>query len=120
MTREEKAAYNYARERLGNIDYPVYNDEYELVNAFKEGIDYGMNHPRWISVEEELPKEDGRYLVVNGVTKGQEIFVYSNGIWWYNAYRCPNGVVTHWTHLPQPPVLSNSEKTGKNEEGGEE
>jgi len=53
MTREDKVAYNYARERLDNDDYPVYSDEYELEHAFKAGIEYAN---RWISVKDEQPQ----------------------------------------------------------------
>lgn len=38
MTREDKRAYNYARDRLANEDYPVYSDEYELKLAYKAGV----------------------------------------------------------------------------------
>lgn len=82
-----------------------------------ECIEYGQQHPHWISVEEELPKEHGAYLVFNSVTSTEEIYVYSNGEWWYNANRCPTGVVTHWMPLP-PPVVSKSENIGK--KGGEQ
>lgn len=72
-----------------------------------ECIDFGQQQPCWISVADELPKEHGAYLVFNSVTSTEEIYVYSNGEWWYNANRCPTGVVTHWMPLP-PPVVSKS------------
>lgn len=56
MTQEDKRAYNYARDRLANDDYPVYSDEYELELAYKAGIEDAKNHPNWISVEDELPR----------------------------------------------------------------
>lgn len=92
MTRED--FINWFEERFALTK----NDIYEFGQLYDE-----VKKPHWISVDDELPKEHGRYLVVNGVTKEQEVFVYSNGIWWYNAYRCPNGIVTHWMRLPQPP-----------------
>lgn len=39
MTKEEKEAVSYARERLSIDDYPVYNDEYELMLAFEAGAE---------------------------------------------------------------------------------
>lgn len=90
MRREE--FNNKMVEFLKNPSEKKVNDIFDQVTA-----------PQWISVEDELPKKNGRYLVFNGITKDQEIFVYCNGIWWYNADRCPNRIVTHWMRLPQPP-----------------
>lgn len=95
MTRQEELV------QAARKEYPEWE---EAQCHYIDGAHYADSHPHWISVE-ELPKEDGRYLVVNGVTNEQEVFVYSNGIWWYNAYRCPNGIVTHWMPLPQPPIV---------------
>jgi len=107
MTREDKRAYNYARDRLANDDYPVYSDEYELKLAYKAGIEDAKNHPHWISVEEELPKE--HEWIIGFSLKREYIDVYnfdSNGL--IEAHD-----ITHWMHLSPPPILSNSENTGK-------
>lgn len=107
MTREEreKEIVKAAEKMLdGN---PNYMSTREL--AFVLGAHWADEHPYWISVEDELPKKNGRYLVFNGITKDQEIFVYSNGIWWYNADRIPNMIVSHWMPLSQPPKKGDKE-----------
>ena len=44
MTKEEKEAVSYARERLSIDDYPVYNDEYEIECAFEAGAQWQALH----------------------------------------------------------------------------
>lgn len=97
MTREEEI------KEVAQKEMSKYPNFCITAPAFRMGAEWADAHPHWISVEDELPKENGRYLVFNGITKDQEIFVYSNGIWWYNADRRPNGIVTHWMPLPQAP-----------------
>lgn len=104
MTREEERAYNYARNRLANDDYPVYSDEYELKLAYKAGIEDAKNHSRWISVEEELPKE--HEWILGFSLKRSYIDVYnfdSNGL--IEAHG-----ITHWMHLSPPPIITSSKK----------
>ena len=101
MTREDKRAYNYARNRLANDDYPVYSDEYELKLAYKAGIEDAKNHPHWISVDEELPKENDFILIYgkDGV-----------GVWLYESPNAEEKIIanhiTHWMPLPAPPSCS--------------
>ena len=76
--------------------------------------------PKWISVEDEPPKENGRYLVryKRDVNLGDEETVHEDEIrimrffvddgWRYpiicNDYvRLVNEAVTHWMQLPAPP-----------------
>lgn len=118
MTREDKRAYNYARDRLANDDYPVYSDEYELKLAYKAGIEDAKNHPHWISVEDELP-EDGIRVVAANKAGAQDIRFRYHGKW-YSNFGNEYTDVTFWYPLPEMPVLSNSEKTGKDLKGGEE
>lgn len=110
MTREDKRAYNYARDRLANDDYPVYSDEYELELAYKAGIEDAKNHPNWISVEDELPPKEenvliwssgskeamiGYYIGRNWQRKTNDFYSYVDDGYWHN--------VTHWMPLPAPP-----------------
>lgn len=63
MTREEKEAINYARVRLSIDDYPVYNDEYELMFAFEAGAEWRMNN-LWHSADGgDLPEIDREVVV---------------------------------------------------------
>ena len=106
MTREE--VVNEAN-NWNNDNIPLVTRENERLcrRAFMAGYNAAMNeadaHPHWISVDDELPKKYGAYLVFNSVLDTQDIYVYSNGEWWYNVFHCPSGIVTHWMPLPQPP-----------------
>lgn len=69
---------------------------------------YKMLAPQWISVEDELPKENDYYLCVIGST--QEVLWYNEGIEeWYEVYATKEAYldiedltarVTHWMPLP--------------------
>ncbi len=106
MTREDKRAYNYVRDRLANDDYPVYSDEYELELAYKAGIEDAKNHPYWISVEEEMPPIGGIVLVA--IPLGGELSVLPVSIKNESDFKFLSGM-THWMPLPEAP-----------KEGGEE
>ena len=76
MERVDKSAYNYARNRLTNDDYPVYNDEYELKLAYKAGASAAIQKAvDWLRAE--LDKEEElHYIHVHGFDKERrEIFL---------------------------------------------
>jgi len=57
-------------------------------------IDFGQHHPNWISVEDELPKEQGKYM-----------FRLSNGDMCYETYYPKLKLVanvTHWMEIVPP------------------
>lgn len=68
--------------------------EPDIVDAYSDGIIYGWNNPNWISVEDGLPKEEGKYM-----------FRLSNGDMCYETYY-PNlkllNNVTHWMEIVPP------------------
>lgn len=114
MTREDKRAYNYARDRLANEDYPVYSDEYELKLAYKAGIEDAKNHPHWISVEDELPKinpNDSEWeysddvivaLKDGSIAVGRYERYNSTGEYYWILYNVDKDhEVTHWLPLPR-------------------
>ena len=62
---------------------------------FVAGAMWADAHTNWISVEDELPPQNGRYIFYSdtmGVTTS-----------YYYADILLNEHVTHWQHLPQPP-----------------
>ena len=104
MTREEeknKARFEYVSKRLANPDYPTYNDEYELECAYDAGAMWADAHPRWISVEEELPK-DGQHTATINKAGFQAVRHYKGGKW-FSSYGNEYGDITHWMPLPQAP-----------------
>lgn len=62
-------------------------------------------HGRWISVKDDFPEKDGRYLVYEPGVGVYDAFTTSqNGkyFWWENSLKPRN--VTHWMQLPEPPT----------------
>lgn len=65
--------------------------------------------PKWINVEERLPEQGKRYLVVryDEVTKTSFVDILwhdAHDLWWNRLYKnCGSFNVTHWMPLPEPP-----------------
>ena len=71
--------------------------------AYVAGADYALDMfaPRWISVEDELPPKDGRYLFYDTFL-GPRVSAY--------YVECTLvEEITHWMHLPQPPKEGGAE-----------
>lgn len=101
-----------------------------LYAGFVDGAEWADAHPRWISVDDELPPNKERVLVFYGIDRyiglamledviGQQTF--------WNDGRKPVFHITHWMPMPAQPILSNVEKIGKDvplpampKKGGEE
>lgn len=121
MTREElyKIAKRYAQDELKDSHSAV---EDVVAAAFLNGIDYFKHNPRWISVEDELPK--GFAIITNGDDVLIGKYNFEKGLWGVRnktmfAYTLlpANWNVTHWMQISPPPILSKSGNTGK--KGGE-
>lgn len=65
-------------------------------------------HPCWVSVKDELPKKDGRYLFYDEVL-GPQVSVYYDGCTLVSS-------ITHWMPLPQPPSCFQFRKKAMNDE----
>lgn len=72
----------------------VGNDE-ELDRAFLSDAYDSITCSHWISVDDELPKKDGRYLFYNEVL-GPQVSVYYDGCTLVSS-------ITHWMPMPQAP-----------------
>ena len=87
MSRQEQiqeAAIKYVEEGFPDI----------FIAGFLYGAMWADKHPNWISVEEELPKEKGKY-----------IFRLSNGDMYYETYYPKLKLldnVTHWMPIVPP------------------
>ena len=64
MIEEEKAAIDYARERLSNEDYPYYNDEYEIMLAFEAGVEWCRNSLLHPADGDDLPEVDREVIAL--------------------------------------------------------
>lgn len=106
MTREEQikeAAYEAKAKHIGYGDSVVY--------AFIDGAIWADSHPHWISVDDELPKENGRYLFYHTITGVQSAYYYND--------LTLDKAVTHWMPLPAPPsesVTTCNHKTSSSSE----
>ena len=84
--------------------FPFLKDEWE--DAIKKAI-AALERDRWISVEERLPEQGKRYLVIrlDDVTKTQFIDILwydAHDLWWNRLYKGQYNV-THYRPLPEPP-----------------
>lgn len=75
-------------------------------------------HKEWISVNDRMPKENGRYIVADEITAPEElggnhteirIMRFHEGKW-HTPFRSPEWIneaikdnITHWMPLPEPP-----------------
>lgn len=103
MTRKEEiinAAYNEAEvERQLKMHPQVFEQGFVAGAKWADAHPHWADaHPHWISVEDELPKESGWYLVTCDIYWcGQSVALFSDERWW----KCIEP--THWMPLPQLP-----------------
>jgi len=94
----DAARYKYPDERIHFID----------------GAKWADSHPAWVSVEDELPKENGKtqqsisVWATDGLTSGEFRYNFDAKTWtdmWGDPFD-----ITHWMPLPQPPVKKGGEQ----------
>lgn len=86
----------------------------EIVQALAFALRWCDQHPRWISVEDELPPNNGGFsdevltynLETNQCVVAQ--FNYISNCW----FGCDD-TVTNWMPLPQPPKKETNKKGGE-------
>ena len=61
----------------------------------------------WISVEERLPDENGRFLTVD--KKGDMMVCFWEKHFGWFAMVCNKNAITHWMPLPEPPDMKGGE-----------
>lgn len=100
MTREEqiqKAAIKYVEQGFPDI----------FIAGFLYGAMWADKHPHWISVEDELPPENGKtqqsvsVWATDGLTSGEFRYNFDTKTWtdmWGDPFD-----ITHWIQLPQQP-----------------
>lgn len=86
MTRKEKKGELIKLLCMGTIT---------IGDLIDECFEFGQQQPRWISVEDELPKKDGKYLFYDEIL-GVQASIYYDGCALTNS-------ITHWMPTPQPP-----------------
>jgi hypothetical protein len=72
----------------------------ERCKLFKPTADVAPR-AEWISVEERLPDENGRFLTVDKI--GDMMVCYWEKHFGWFAIVCNKNAITHWMPLPEPP-----------------
>lgn len=90
----------------------------ELLN--ERVIDWLSSQPqedKWVSVEEESPKDELVVLAWVEVMEniGLRTLAYKLGKLWYNGVKPIKGKVTHFQLLPSPPKVASTKEKGENE-----
>lgn len=96
---QKKRIKKKAKEKFGGND--VFN---ERRLGFIEGAEWMLNN-QWISVDDELPEEDGVYLVLVN-SKMPLITTFNRIKRTFEPYRPYN--ITHW--MPMPSLKENNKK----------
>jgi len=95
---KEQLAEEYAEKyHIQTMSY--YDTQSDLELAFEAG--YEAAEPKWISIDEEFPKEGNQYLFYSG---GLTIILFhqERGLFFYGENRWCSPI-THWLPLPNPP-----------------
>ncbi len=71
------------------------------------------NDAKWISVEDELPKEEGYYLVAFNYGSGQMPCAVNPTRYWNGTNFVTMATVKHWMPLPEPPKQSSEGEEGQ-------
>lgn len=113
MLREEVkyASKDYVNYLLDKQEY--HNEkytEYDIKQAFEKGAEWADEHPnRWISVEDRLPKQNKKVIVICEKLDTAQFYKISLGHIVdktickdnYNGWDIPN--VVYWTPMPKLP-----------------
>jgi hypothetical protein len=67
----------------------------EIIQALAFALKWADAHHHWTSVEDELPKENGRYLFYHERIGVQLVYYYND--------LTLDKAVTHWMPMPEPP-----------------
>jgi Lar family restriction alleviation protein len=97
-----------------NYDCIIYGADNKYFFTKEEAIEAWNNRkPDWISVDDRLPEEDVRVLIVGKrggiqIARSIECSSCSNGrLWISDTRKYPKP--THWMPLPEPPTLEGDE-----------
>lgn len=104
---KDQQAQEYAEKKFPELLLTIEKEPWPktreiLAKAYTDGYT-ACEQSMWRSVEEELPEEDGAYLILT-TDKEIEIFVWEDGEWLASGY-----TVAYWRKLPSLPD-TNTEK----------
>ena len=73
-----------------------------LLSAFRAGAHWADSYPNWISVEDELPKENEEVLAYISLFNEKYLCVYHNGKFEDYLGELGKGAVSHWMPIVPP------------------
>ena len=95
----ETAVDNYCNSREGQLVLAWETKKHNLTGDQMEALTFALewadSHTNWISVEDELPKEDGTYLFYNAESQGAFVSYF-----W--ADLTLNDNISHWMRIKKP------------------
>jgi hypothetical protein len=84
-----------------------------IADAWYAAVKWADSHPAWVSVEEELPKADGRYIIADKYGGVEQMnFDAESKCWWLRGTGWMRDFVTHWMQMPQLPRKEESNERG--------
>ncbi len=92
-----------------NCNACLLEDEAKMIAKFviEEQGHRKQSEAEWISVEERLPDENGRFLTVD--KKGDMMVCFWEKHFGWFAMVCNKNAITHWMPLPEPPDMKGGE-----------
>lgn len=73
----------------------------EIIQALSFALRWCDEHPHWISVEDELPKNKELVFITDGEVTDMGFYDYTDDAW--QPFERWLGDITHWMPTPQPP-----------------
>lgn len=116
MTRDKK---EFIEAILTWFKTPKVGNDEVLDRQFLADAYDNITQPHWISVEDKLPPKKNEYDDLSNnvlATDGKEIYesVYNHDFEdWFTHDMWGLSNITYWMPMPQPPVVSKTENTGK-------
>lgn len=106
MNREELIARmsDVILQNAGKTILTILNQSIDIAEQYAESkvSELKAEIPKWISVEERMPKEWESILMVGGSVRSSGIYMENE---FHSDFKLPlHKDVTHWMPLPQPPT----------------
>lgn len=118
MTREEQIVEAGKTAAEGKEFSVLVNKQRRTMSAYEigfiEGAEWADSHPAWVSVEDELPKENTAPIVRMDLTEkfGEETILYDVVAFDGNGFHTPYRV-THWKQIVPPAEKGGQDETAK-------
>lgn len=94
-----------------------YNGSTFFELKFIEGAEWADAHPRWISVDDELPEDNEWVLCYDNIDRCVSLLRYDGNRWWGDdGYGVDKRAINHWMPMPAPPKKGSTRLPYEKEE----